>query len=317
MIASAQLAALVALALLATFLAPAHAQLPRGKPIRLVVAYPAGGISDEVARTLAEGVTQRTGVPVIVENRGGAGGVVALQALARAPADGRTLVFSAISPLIIAAPAGTPAVDPRDVAPVLGVMTTPMLLLGTPALAGDTLAAAVAAARAAPGTLRWATSGVATTGHLVLERVQAASGAQFTHVPYRGGGPQLANALAGEFELLSSNVGPLQLQYVREGRVRPLAVGAPARLPVLPAVPTLAELGYPDANLWSTFGVFAPASTPRAVVDALNAAFNAALADPELAQRLAAASNVSIGGPPEAFARHIARERDAARRAPK
>jgi tripartite-type tricarboxylate transporter receptor subunit TctC len=82
-------------------------------------------------------------------------------------------------------------------------------------------------------------------------------------------------------------------------------------------VPTLAELGYPDANLWSTFGVFAPASTPRAVVDALNAAFNAALADPELAQRLAAASNVSIGGPPEAFARHIARERDAARRAPK
>lgn len=292
--------------------APAQAQLPRGKPIRLVVAYPVGGVSDEVARALADGVTRRTGVRVVVENRGGAGGVVALQALARAPADGRTIVFCAISPLVVGSRSGTPGFDPRDVVPVMSVMTTPLLLLGTPVLAGHTLASAVAAARAAPGAIRWATSGVATTGHRVLEQVQAASGARFTHVPYRGGGSQLADALAGEFELLSSNVGPLQLQYVREARLKPLAVGAPARVAVLPEIPTLAELGYPDANLWSTFGLFAPAATPRAVVDALGNEFNAALREPALVRRLEAASNVATGGTAEDFARHIERERDAA-----
>jgi tripartite-type tricarboxylate transporter receptor subunit TctC len=309
-----RLAALAALLAMLPALAPAYAELPSGKPIRLIVAYPPGGVSDEVARALAEGVTRRSGVRVIVENRGGAGGVVALQSLARAPADGTTIVFCAISPLVLGPRTGVPGFEPRDVVPVMSVMTTPMLLLGTPALAGDTLASAVAAARDAPGAIRWATSGVATTGHRVLEEVEAASGARFTHIPYRGGGPQLADAIAGEFEILSSNVAPLQLDYVRDQRLKPLAVGAPARLAVLPEVPTLAELGYPGANLWSTFGLFAPAATPRAVVDALGKLFNAALRAPELLRRLEAASNVATGGTPEDFALHIARERSAASR---
>ncbi len=120
----------------------------------------------------------------------------------------------------------------------------------------------------------------------MLERVRASSAVDITHVPYKGGGPQISDALAGEFEVLSPNAGELQLQYVREGRLKALAVGAPARLDVLPDVPTLAEAGFPDANLSSTFGLFAPGHTPPQTVPGLNRAFNAALQDPEIQRRL-------------------------------
>ncbi len=304
----------LALWLAACGVAPVSAELPRGKPIRLLVAYPAGGVSDAIARALAKRVTRRSGATVIVENRGGASGAVAMAALARAPADGRTLVFSAITPLTLPPTPGTAVFDPDDVAPLMSVMSTPVLVVGTPALAANSLAEAVALAKASPGALRWATTGVATTGHVVLERVQAASGVEFTHVPYRGGGAQITDALAGQFELLSTNVAAPQLRYVREGRLTALAVGAPARLAVLPDVPTLAEVGYPAANLWSTFGLFVPARTPRGVVTALNAAFNAALRDPEIRRGLDAVNNTPTGGTAEAFAQLIARERDALRR---
>ena len=284
---------------------------PSGGAVRIVVAYPPGGISDSIARALAERAARHLDVPVIVENRGGAGGVVALESLRRASPDGRTLVFSAVSPLTFARLIGPTGFDPdRDVKPVMSVMVTPVLVVGTPALAGDTLAAAIAAARASPGRVRWATSGVGTTGHRVLERVQVASAVDLTHIPYKGGGPQLSDALAGEFEVLSSNVGELQLQYVRAGRLKALAVGAPARLAVLPDVPTLAEAGFPDANLASTFGLFAPGRTPPQTVSRLNRAFNAALQDPALQRRLNAMGNLPTGGTPADFAAQIMLDRD-------
>lgn len=281
-------------------------------PIRVIVAYPPGGVSDAIARALAERAARQLRTPVIVENRGGAGGLVAMKSLKRAAPDGQTLVFSAISPLTIAPQFGPTDLDPDvDVTPVMSVMVTPVLVVGTIALAGDTLAAAISAARANPGRLRWATSGVATTGHRVLERVRAASGVDITHVPYKGGGPQLSDALAGEFEVLSSNVGELQLQYVREGRLKPLAVGAPARLDLLPDVPTLAEAGFPEANLASTFGLFAPGRTPPHVVARVNRAFDVALRDPEIQRRLRTTGHVPTGGSAADFATQIAREREA------
>jgi len=283
-----------------------------GVPVRIVVAYPPGGVSDAIARALAERASRHLDAPVVVENRGGAGGVVAMGSLKRAAPDGRTLVFSAVTPLTVAPELGRVGFDPvRDVAPVMSVMVTPVLVAGTRALAGDTLAAAIAAARAKPGSLRWATSGIGTTGHIVLERVRSASGADITHVPYRGGGPQINDALAGEFEILSSNVAELQLQYVREGRLKPLAVGASSRLEMLPDTPTLAEAGFPDANLASTFGLFAPGRTPPQVIAALNRAFNEALQDPELRRRLLAMGNHPTGGSAAEFAAAIAREREA------
>jgi tripartite-type tricarboxylate transporter receptor subunit TctC len=292
----------------------AHAvSFPNG-PVRVLVAYPPGGVSDAIARALAERAALQLGAPVIVDNRPGAGGAVAMASLKRAPPDGRTLVFSAVSPLTIASRSGPPDFDPdKDVTPVISVMVTPVLVVGTAALRGDTLAAVIEAARAQPGAVRWATSGIGTTGHRVMERVRESSGVDITHVPYKGGGQQIADALAGEFEVLSSNAGELQFKYVREGRLKALAVGAPARLGMLPGVPTLAEAGFPAANLSSTFGLFAPGRTPPHVVSLLNRAFDEALRDPDIRRRLREAGNVATGGAAADFVRQIAREREASR----
>jgi len=298
-------------ALLVTVITTRAASLP-GAPVRILVAYPPGGVSDATARALAERAARQLGVPVIVDNRPGAGGVVAMASLKHAPPDGRTLVFSAISPLTIAARSGPAEFDPdKDVTPVMSVMVTPVLVVGTTALRGDTLAAVVEGARRQPGAVRWATSGVGTTGHRVMERVRDASGVDITHVPYKGGGQQIADALAGEFEVLSSNAGELQFKYVREGRLKALAVGAPERLGMLPGVPTLAEAGFPAANLSSTFGLFAPGRTPPQVVSELNRVFEEALRDPDIRRRLLEAGNIATGGTAAAFAEQIARERAA------
>ena len=304
-------AALMLCALLVSVMTTHAASLP-GAPVRILVAYPPGGVSDATARALAERAARQLGTPVIVDNRPGAGGVVAMASLKHAPPDGRTLVFSAISPLTIAARSGPAEFDPdKDVTPVMSVMVTPVLVVGTTALRGDTLAAVVEGARRQPGAVRWATSGVGTTGHRVMERVRDASGVDITHVPYKGGGQQIADALAGEFEVLSSNAGELQFKYVREGRLKALAVGAPERLGMLPRVPTLAEAGFPAANLSSTFGLFAPGRTPPQFVAELNRVFEEALRDPDIRRRLLEAGNIATGGTAAAFAEQIARERAA------
>lgn len=291
-------------ALLLAAAAPAWAAEP---PLRLVVAYPPGGVSDEVARALAGPLAAELGRPVRVEHRPGAGGAVAMEMLARAPADGSVLVFCAVTPLALLPLLGpTPYHPQRDIAPVAAVMATPVLVVGTPALAATDLAGLLAAARARPGALRWASSGLATTGHLVLEQVCLSAGVEIVHVPYKGGGQQLTDALGGQFEVLSSNVAPTPLQHVQAGRLRALAVGAAQRLPVLPGVPTLAEAGHPDANLQSLFGLFAPGATPPALVDRLNAAVRSALAP--LRPRLLASNNLPQDGGAAEFAQRIAAE---------
>jgi tripartite-type tricarboxylate transporter receptor subunit TctC len=284
--------------------APSAASRPAwpARPLRLLVAYPPGGVSDGIARALARHVAQASGVAVVVDNRPGSGGVLALTRLMHAAADGHTLCFSAVSPLL-AAP-----VEPARIAPVCGVMYTPVLLVATPALAVRRFADVVAAAREAEASkrpLRWATSGSDTLGHLVLRAVESAAGIRVVHVPYKGGGQQLTDALGGQFELLSTNVGEFQLEQIRLGRFIPLAVGAPARLPVLPEVPTFDELAVPQANLASLFGIFAPAGTPAPIVARLNALFTEALQQPDIAQRLTAVSNLPAVGSASDFSRQV------------
>lgn len=274
------------------------------RPIHLIVAYPPGGVSDDTARGLAQFMSVHLKVPVIVENRAGAGGLAALEALARAAPDGYTLAYCAMSPLVF-----VPDAPLRDVVPVVSVMDTPVLVLAHPSFRPASFDAVIAAARAAPGRLRWATSGHATVGHMVLAQVRAAAGVDITHIPYKGGGQQLTDALGGQFELLSSNVAAQQLQFVRQGRLKALAVGARARLPVLPDVPTLAELGFPEANLVSTFGLFAPRGVPQERLRLANAIVNEALHQPEMRARILAVSNLPTGGSAEDFAAHIAMER--------
>lgn len=315
---------------LSAMLAPAlghagpEATLWPSRPLRLVLAYPAGGVSDTVARSLAALLAERLRQPVLVDHRPGAGGALALEQLQRSPPDGHTLCFCAtsaltLSPLLRAAADDSPrradAPDPlHGVSPVIPVMATPVLVLGTPALRARTLEEALSLARAQPGRLRWATSGLGTTGHLVLEQIAVAAGVALTHVPYKGGGQQLNDALAGHFELLSSNVAATQLQHVRRGRLQALAVGAPTRLAVLPQVRTLVEAGYPQANLTSLFGIFASGRTPPPLVERINREIDAVLQSPALRRQLEDVDNLPMGGSAEAFAQRLSQEREAHRR---
>ncbi|WP_257625246.1 Bug family tripartite tricarboxylate transporter substrate binding protein [Variovorax boronicumulans] len=288
--------------------APHTAAWPR-RAIHITVAYPPGGVSDQMARALAEVLAADLGVPVVIENKAGASGTLALELLVRRPADGYSLCFVAATAIALRAQAANHrGVALRAALPVAGVMRTPILVVGTRSLGVDGFARMVDRARQSPGSVRWATTGEGTTGYAVLDRVRRASRTEIVHIPYKGGGQQLLDALAGHFEVLSTNVASAQLEDIAAGRLVALAVGAPVRLRVLPDTPTLAELGYDDANLDSLFGLFAPPDLPEALADRLNRAVAAALETPALQSRLRSMSNLPFEGSADAFAQQIARE---------
>lgn len=279
------------------------------KPIRLVVSYPAGGVSDNVARALGDKLTAQLGQSVLIENKAGAGGAIGLDQVAKSAPDGYTLGFSSISPLALSPHLGKMAFDPhKDIVPVVSVMYSPVLILGTKANKAPNFGALIAQSRKDPGSVRWATAGLASLGHIVLEQVRHQAKVDITHVPYKGGGQQMNDGLGGQYEILSTNASPTVMPHILSGSFKPLAVGAPKRLESLPQVPTLAELGYPAANSTSLFGIFAPSGTPKAVLDRLNAEINKALQAPDIQQRLKASDNVPTGGSAAAFAKEIATE---------
>jgi tripartite-type tricarboxylate transporter receptor subunit TctC len=294
-----------------SFAAMASAQTWPARPVRMVVAYPPAGVSDIVARALADKLSGRLGVTVVVENKAGAGGMLGMDAIAKAAPDGYTIGFSSISPLSLNPLLGKVAYDPfKDIVPVASVMYSPVVLLGTSSFSGQSLQDVVAQSKARPGALRWSTSGQGTVGHIMLEQVKRAAGVDITHVPYKGGGQQQTDALGGQFELISTNLGPVLNSYIKAGKLRPLAVGAPQRVAFMPDVPTFAEAGFPKANLMSVFGIFAPAGMPQAVLTRLNAEINAVLALPDMKARLVESDNVPTGGTPAEFDRLIRAESD-------
>ncbi|MET0540163.1 MAG: tripartite tricarboxylate transporter substrate binding protein [Variovorax sp.] len=296
-----------ALACCAVVSLPAAQGVP--KTIRIVVAYPAGGVSDTVARALGDKLATQLGTTVVIENKAGASGSIGMDAVAKAAPDGATLGFAAISPLVLNPHLGKSPFDPlKDIVPVASVMYSPVLLLATTATGVRDFRALIADAKARPGAIRWATSGQASLGHIMLEQLRAATGIDITHVPYKGGGQQMNDALGGQFEILSTNAGPVLTGSIQSGKLRPLAVGAPARLDSLPAVPTLGELGYGAANLSSLFGVFAPAGISPVLLARYNGEIDKALASPDLRARLLATDNVPTGGSAADFAREIAAE---------
>jgi len=273
------------------------------KPLRLVVAYPPGGASDAVARLLAERLAPLLGQPVVVDNRPGASGSTGIDVVAKAAPDGHTIGFAAISPLTLSPHLGKLPYDAlKDLQAVAPVMHSPVYLLATPAFAGKTVADVVARARAAPGALRLATSGMASIGHVMLEQWQRKAGLQFTHIPYKGGGQVVNDAVGGQFELFTSNPGPAVNAQIGSGKLRVLAVAAPARLPLAPDAPTFAELGVPEANLGSLFGLFAPAGVPATVIQRLNAEVNSVLAGKDMQAQLARLDSSASTSSPDAFA---------------
>ena len=305
------IARLAFLILAAALALPVAAQTFPSRPVRIIVVYPPGGTSDAVTRLLAEKLAGALGQQVLVENRGGAGGAIGMDAMAKSPPDGYTIAFSAISPLTLLPHVGKVPYDAlKDIAALASVMYSPVYLLGTPAFSGKDFADVAAQAKAKPGSLRVGTSGIATLGHLMVEQLRIA-GLDLTHVPYRGGGQVITDAAGGQFELFTANPSSGVNAMLQQGKFRILAVAAPRRLAALPAIPTMTELGYPDSNYTSHFGFFAPAKTPEASLKRLHAEINAALALPDVAERLARLDNVVATSSAEQFAGVVRREYEA------
>jgi len=280
-------AILTTVALAALGPSQALAQAYPTKPVRLVVPFPPGGSTDIVARIVAQKLGERIGQPVLVENRGGAGGTIGTDAVAKAAPDGYTLGFASTSTHAVA-----PAVyaklpyDPvKDFAPISLVAVTPYLLVVNPKVEVKTLKEFVAYVKPRPGKFNYASAGTGSTTHLAMEMLKSSAGLFILHIPYNGNGPAGTAVIAGDVEFLFGSL-PALLPHAKSGRVRPIAVGTPKRSPSLPDVPTVAESGFPgfDASLW--LAVMAPAGTPAPVIDRLNKETVAVVKSPETAQAL-------------------------------
>jgi tripartite-type tricarboxylate transporter receptor subunit TctC len=280
-----------------------------GPPIRLVVPFTPGGSSDILARALAPPLARALGQNVIVENKPGAGGSLGAAEVARAAADGHTLLMGHIGTLAVN-PAIYPtlAYDPvKSFAAVAGVARVPNVLVVPAASPLTSLRAFVDHARAHPGRLSYSSGGNGSAAHITFEYLKLRTGIFLLHIPYRGTAPSINDLIAGQVDATFTGT-PAVLTHVRSGRLRALAVSSAQRIATLPAVPTVAESGYAgfEADQW--YGIVAPAGTPAVVVARLNAEINRALALPEVAQLLATEGAVPMPGPPEAFAQLIRRE---------
>jgi len=276
---------------LATFGSPsAFAQAYPAKPIRLIVPFPPGGSTDIVARIVALKLGDRLGQQVVVENRGGAGGTIGTEAVAKAPPDGYTLGVASTSTHAVAPSVyGKLGYDPvKDFAPISLVAVSPYLLVVHPDVPAKSLSEFVAYARTRPGKLNYASAGTGSTTHLAMEMLKSAAGLYIVHIPYNGNGPAGTAVIGGQVEALFGSL-PAVLPHAKSGRVRPLAVGTPKRSPSLPEVPTVAESGFAgfDASLW--LAIMAPAGTPPGVVDRLNKEIVAIIGSPEAADALSKA----------------------------
>jgi tripartite-type tricarboxylate transporter receptor subunit TctC len=268
------------------------------RPVRLVIPFAAGGPTDVVARLLAERMAARLGQPVVVEPRPGAGGALAAELVARAAPDGHTLLIGT---------ATTHAVNPalqgdklpfhpiRDFVPIAQVARVPIVLVVRPDLPAPALVDFIALLRARDGQLNYGSSGTGSMGHLASVLLLQQLGISATHVPYRGSAPMVPDLLAGRLDFASDALASV-VPFVREGRLRALAIATPERASALPEVPSFAEAGLPGYEAYTWNVVFAPAGTPDAVVQALNAVLNAAVAEPELARRLEEMGQPAVQG---------------------
>ncbi|MDN3564441.1 tripartite tricarboxylate transporter substrate binding protein [Paeniroseomonas aquatica] len=282
--------------------APAGAQDYPSRPVTITVCFPPGASTDTIARRIAERLTAGLGRPVVVDNRGGAGGNIAASLVAKAQPDGHSLLFCATAGLVIAAAARSPLdFDPqRDLAPVAPVGALTVLLLTRPSLPVRTLQEFLAHARARPGQMNFASIGVGSSFHLGLEQMNAAAGVAMTHIPFRGGGQAVPELLAGRLDGMFASWS-LARPHVEAGTLRPLAVAGDERYAGLPEVPTLAEAGLPGIWLQEGLGIFAPGGTPAAIIARLNAEITRIIGDPALRDWLIAQGVPPAPASPEAF----------------
>ena len=299
------------LALLACLAVPslATAQTYPSKAIRFVVPFAAGGGTDILARLLGQRLTEYLGQPVIVDNRGGAGGVIGAEIVAKSPADGYTLMLGSPGPLTI-----NPHLvqrlpyDPqRDFAPVMLATASAFVLVVHPSLPARSVKEFLALARAKPGQLNYGSSGNGSVAHFSTEQLKALAKINMVHVPYKGSAPALNDLIAGQLDLMMENM-PTIIGHARSGKVRALAVGTKTRSTLMPELPPLSEAGVPGYESSTAFGVLVPARTPAAIVGRLNDELVRALRSAEDRDRLTALGMEAVGGTPEAYAAHLKEE---------
>jgi tripartite-type tricarboxylate transporter receptor subunit TctC len=279
--------------------APSH-------PIRFIVPFPAGGATDVVARVLAERLQQRLGQPVVVENRTGSGGNIGMENAAHAPADGHVIVMATMGVLSINQHLySNPGFNPvRDFAPVSMAFGTDHVLIVNPKVEARTAQDFIAMMRRSPGRVSFGSAGAGSSTHMVAELFRLAAGVEPLHVPYRGSAPALNDTVAGSVQFMLDQL-PSAIGQIQAGHVRALATTGAKRSALLPEVPTVAEVGLPQAQATSWGAVMAPAGTPSSAVTVLNAMIRDALAEPRVQERLAAAGADAVSSSPEELAETI------------
>jgi tripartite-type tricarboxylate transporter receptor subunit TctC len=261
-------------------------------PIKLIVPFSAGGATDAIARSVAQNMQKELGKPVVVDNRPGAAGIIGVTGAIASPADGHTILLGSNGPISI-----NPALYPKlaynptkDLVPVAGIAKLPFVVVAGTKFAPKNIQELVAQAKKEPGKMNYASSGVGTTAHLAAEMIQARSGTEFTHVPYKGAAPALTDVIGGSVDFMVGDVSTVT-PMLKGGKAKALAVTGAKRVPSLPNVPTMDESGLKGFEASGWFGVFAPAKTPPAVIAALAKAIQAAQQQPDLKERVS-----SLGG---------------------
>jgi tripartite-type tricarboxylate transporter receptor subunit TctC len=287
---------------------PASSQTYPTRPIRLIVGFAPGGAADILGRITAQGLSEAIGEQVVVDNRGGAGGLIATEIAARATPDGYTLLFTSPPHAINSALYRKAKYDPiKDFDPVIQVVATALVLTVNANSPFKTVGELVNYAKSNPGKLSYGSGGSGASGHLAMELFKSVTGADIVHVPYKGTGPVLTDLIGGQIQMTIGSAAPT-IPQVKAGKLRALAVTSKARSVVLPDVPTVAESGFPAYEVTQWFGIVAPAGVPKAVIERVNRSMNEALQKKDVRSRYLASSAEPVGGSPDVLRAVIAQE---------
>ena len=287
----------------------AGAQTYPDKPIRVLIPVPAGGTPDVLARNVTPGMAELLGQPLVIDNRGGAGGRIAAELVARATPDGYTIFLTSPGALTIVPHVSTnvPYDTQKDFAPIGLVSTGPFLLLVHPSVPAKTVKELIALARAEPGKLNYSSAGNGTANHLAMEHFKSAAGVNFTHVPYKGAPQAVTDLLAGRVSVTMNSIPPI-LAHIKAGRLQPLAVAGAKRSPLLPNVPTANEAGVRNFEAGSWLGLLAPAGTPQRIIARLSEVMVKTVNAPDTRARIESLGAEPVGGSPREFASLLRRE---------